>query len=225
MALNELKLKNDFESIFDFEKSTSNGFSQIAHDITNVVVSYLSNVNLGPIKLPGVNPIPIPKPDLFFSSQLMQPIISVKKSAEIIKSAIEEDLNINYNSNIAGSWTASNEAFIKYVNVTFVSFNAPNGYITNGTIIPGPISLSSVFNSLKDNKNEITFNLANHLHNFFTNCTFTGFYLKGSEDVINAIMDSTSTISLADLSTILKKETERNKEYFIGLSPHIAKLI
>jgi len=179
MALNKLKLKSDLESIFDVERSPPEGISQTASAITDAVISYLGSVALEPLKAPGINPAPVPTPDPSFLPQPMQTIVPVEASAQIIRLAIETDLNINYNSNVASTWAASNAAFIGYVVATFVSFNTPDGYIATGATAPGPISLSAIFNPLKEDKNELAKNLADHLHDFFTNSIFTGAYLKG----------------------------------------------
>jgi hypothetical protein len=179
MALNKLKLKTDLESIFDVERSPPDGITQTASAITDAVISYLGSVALEPLKAPGINPAPVPTPDPSFLPQPMQPVNPVETSAQLIRTAIEADLNINYNSNVAGAWATSNAALAAYVVATFVSFNTPDGYIATGVTVPGPIALSSVFNTLKEDKNELASNLADHLHDFFTNCIFTGAYLKG----------------------------------------------
>jgi hypothetical protein len=179
MALNEPKLKSDLEAIFDVERLPPDGISQTAAAITNAVISYLGSVALEPLKAPGINPVPAPTPDPSFLPQPMQPIIPVEASAQLIRTAIEVDLNINYNSNVAGTWAASTAAFAGYVIATFISFNTPDGYIATGATVPGPIALSTIFNPLKEGKNDLASSLAEHLHGFFTNCIFTGAYLKG----------------------------------------------
>jgi hypothetical protein len=179
MALNKSSLENDLKKIFDADGSPPESLSQTARLITDAIISYLRNVDLEPLKAPGINPAPVPTPDPSFIPQPMKTIVPVDAAATILSSAIETDLNLNYNTNQAGIWVASNIAFAAYVVSTFVSFNTNDGYIATGVTAPGPIALSSIFNSLKEEKNALASDLSNHIHNFFTNCVFTGAYLKG----------------------------------------------
>jgi hypothetical protein len=179
MALNKLSLENDLNKIFDADGSPPESISETAGLITDAIIAYLKNVDLEPLKAPGINPAPVPTPDPSFIPQPMKTLVPVDAASSILRSAIEADLNLNYNTNQAGLWIASNVAFASYVASTFVSFNTNDGYIATGATIPGPIALSSVFNPLKEEKKALASDLANYIHDFFTNCVFTGAYLKG----------------------------------------------
>jgi hypothetical protein len=179
MALNKSSLESDLKVIFDADGSPPQSITQTAGLITDAVISYLRNVDLEPLVAPGINPVPTPTPDPSFVPQPMKTIIPVNASATILRKAIEADLNLNYSTNQAGPWVTSNVAFASYVVTTFVSFNTNDGYIATGVTAPGPIALSSVFNPLKEEKDALASDLAHHIHSFFTNCVFTGAYLKG----------------------------------------------
>jgi hypothetical protein len=179
MALNESSLRSDLEKIFDVDASPPDGISQTAAAITDAIISYLSDVEIEPLKAPGINPAPAPTPDPSFVPQPLKPIVPVSSSSSFIRAALEVDMNLNYNTNQAGVWAASNAAFISYVAATFMSFSSNDGYIATGATVPGPIALSSIFNPLKEDKKQLASDLAGHIHSFFTSSVFTGAYLKG----------------------------------------------
>jgi hypothetical protein len=179
MALNKISLKNDLEKIFDADGSPPDSISNAAGSIADAIVAYLGNIELEPLKAPGINPAPVPTPDPSFIPVPLKPNIPVNAFSNLIRTALDADMNVNYNVNSAGPWVASNAAFLSYVASTFAIFSTNDGYIATGAVVPGPIALSSIFNPLKESKSELASDLADHLHGFFTGCIFTGAYLKG----------------------------------------------
>jgi chemotaxis response regulator CheB len=202
MALNKELFKNNLNNIFDLNKTTVNNIDNIAELLTNAIINYLNDVELEPLKQPGVlnefnvsdlSLIPFPRIfDLTFNASPLTLNVPIQNFSFLIKNALKLDMETNLKNNSISNWNNSNTAFNNFVTSTFVNFKAKDNYIVIGTTTPGMISLSTVFNKFKKNSEEMALVLSNHLHQYFANCTFTGIY---------------------------------SKNLFIGINPHISKLI
>ena len=185
MGLKKSKLKDGFLKIFDADGSPPSSTDDCATKMTKVIIDYLGDVQINQPPAPGVFPPPAgPGPDPSFSPTKLTPLTPAKLNQSMIEGGLKGAMKINSGSpEGAGAsktgWIVADGAFIGYVAATFIAFQG-GGYTATGGTAPGVINLGSILTSESDSFEDISTKLADHIHSFFTGCTFSGGYLKAS---------------------------------------------
>lgn len=184
MPLNKSALKNDFEKIFDIEKSPEvESIEHCALLITDAIVKYLGDAKIAGLKAPGINPVGAaggPLPDPGFASVAGQPMSPVTPPNAMQIALTAAWVSTMVANSIEGDklWEAADAAMMAYVVATYTAFSS-GGYMATGVTAPGPINLGSVFSPEYEDASEMSEKLADHIHDFFTASTFTGAYMMG----------------------------------------------
>ena len=181
MALNKSNLRSEIEKIFNVKKSPEvKSLPHCAQLLTSAIIQYLGSAKIAGLKAPGIGllpmptGIPLPGPDPTFGSvagQPMSPVIPASANSSIIQSGLTSAMQGNITD--VDTYAAADAAFIAYVAATYTTFSVGH-YIATGVTAPGSINLSPVLGVQYESSDEIATNLSNHIHSFFTSCTFTG---------------------------------------------------
>ena len=173
MPLDQSGLKEDFENIFDIEKSPEvESIEHCAVLVTDAIVKYLGDVKIGGLQAPGINPVGAaggPLPDPGFASVAGQPMspVTPPNAMQVALTAAWVAAMVANATEASKIWQGADAAMMAYVVATFTMFSS-GGYMATGATIPGPIDLASVLAAEYEDSSEMSEKLAEHIHTFFT---------------------------------------------------------